>query len=239
MSPRTLFPKISFVVLLLFTVILAYNVNGESVHLEFDVLASGDISGYTEETYLIARNEEELEEIWKNHSAPLLCPEQWIELWENRTGVVSSTAEPPEINFSQAMVVCVFMGERRTAGYNITIEDILVEDTVIHVEIVKNKPAEGWAVAQVLTYPHVFASMERSEMDVVFEVTEEDGSEVDHILPDMPKGIFILAVFTTLSVMVIVYARKQSLPDTSQNIESPDTCALNCVNLHIKKGSKV
>jgi len=103
------------------------------------------------------------------------------------------------------------MGERRTTGYNITIENIWVKDSVIHVEILKSTPAEGWAVAQVLTHPHVFASMERSEMDVVFEATEDDGSQIDHILPDMPQGVSMLAVLATLSVMVIVSARKQSL----------------------------
>lgn len=165
--------------------------------LEFEVIASGDISGYTEETYLVIKNEAESVETWENHSARIVCPEHWIEFWENRTGSIPSTSEYSDINFSKKMVVCAFMGERRTAGYSITVGRIWVEDEQIHVEMINSSPSDKLVVAHVLTYPYIFVSVERKDVNVVFEVTEEDGSKVEYVLPEMPTPIFAFIALIT------------------------------------------
>jgi len=204
------FANAFFVLLLLCAARLTLHVQGDSQDLEFEVLASGDISGYTEETYIIARTEVEWEEILENHSAPILYPEEWIEFWENHSAPVPSTLHNLDIDFSKKMIICAFMGEHLTAGYSISVESIWVDDTM-HVDIVTWSPSEDLVVAQVITYPYVFASVERNDMNIVFEVTEEDGSKVEYVLSEMSAPIFVFVALMTFFLAVVASTSVKAL----------------------------
>lgn len=159
----------------------------ESQDLEFEIIDSGDLSGYWEETHIVVRNETEWANVWENHT--LFC-------------VSTCGAHPPRpnIDFSEKMVICAFMGRRSTAGYSVSVERIWVENEEIHVEIVHRDPANGLFVAQVITYPYVFVSLEKMEVDLVFHVKEERVHVEYTQIPEFPVTMFALSAFIALSL---------------------------------------
>lgn len=178
--------------------------------LPFEIIETGDISGYILETYFVARTEEQWAEILKNHSAPFVYPEQWVEFWENRSGPINRI-ECREVNFSENMMICAFMGERRTAGYSIVVDRVWVDEEKIHVEIMKSAPEDEDVVATVLTYPYVLASIERSKMDVVFEVIGEDGIREEVVISEFFSLTNIIAMFAIMAITAVVLTRSDIL----------------------------
>jgi len=154
----------------------------ENQDVEFGVIDRGDISRYVEETYFVIRTEAEWAKAWEKHTVPYVPKIPY-----------------PKINFFEKMVICAFMGERPTTGYSISVERIWVEEEKIYVEIAKSSPPKNAVVGEVLTYPYVFVSLERIDMEVIFHVTEENGTIVEYTLPEFPMMAFALAVFVVLS----------------------------------------
>ena len=167
----------------------------ENQDLEFEIFDIGDQSGYWEETYLVVRNETEWADVWEKHT--LLC--------------VSTGGEHPprpEISFSEKMVICTFRGRCSTAGYSVSVERIWAENEKIHVEIVHHDPANCSFVAQVITYPYVFVSLEKMEADLVFHV-KEDLVHVEYTkIPEFPVGTLVFSAFILYSLFVGVIVKK-------------------------------
>lgn len=159
--------------------------------VQFEVIDWGDQSGYMEETYLVVRTEAE-----------------WANVWEKHTALRIPRTQYPEIIFSKNMVICAFMGKRPTTGYNITVERIWTDGEKIYVEIAKNSPPKNAIVGQALTYPYIFASLERTDLEVVFKVAEEDGTVNEYVLPEFPTVAFALIAFMVLLATVVALARK-------------------------------
>jgi hypothetical protein len=159
--------------------------------VEFEVIGGGGLSGYVEETYLVVRTEAE-----------------WADVWEKHAAIYLSEIECPEINFSEEMVICAFMGKRPTTGYNISIEKMWLEEGKLHVEVAKHSPPKNAAVGEALTYPYVFVSLKKVDAEVVFHVTEETGTTVEYTLPELPTAVLTFALFLALSAAVAVLVRK-------------------------------
>ena len=62
-------------------------------------------SRVTEARYVIARDHEQFRQLWKEHNGSL--------------------EQLPEVDFQSEMVAGIFMGERSTGGYAVTIEEVL------------------------------------------------------------------------------------------------------------------
>jgi len=159
--------------------------------VQFRVIDWGHQSGYLEETYLIVRNEAE-----------------WAKVWEKHIALCIPKTQYPKIVFSKNMVICAFMGNRPTTGYSISVERIWTDGERIHVEIAKCSPPKDAIVGQVLTHPYVFTSIERTDLEVVFRVTEEDGTINEYTLPEFPMVTFALIVFMVLSAAMVALTRK-------------------------------
>jgi len=159
--------------------------------IQFKVIDWGDHSGYLEEAYLIVRTEAE-----------------WAEVWEKHTALCMPKTQCPKIVVSKNMVICAFMGQRPTTGYSISVERIWTDGERIHVEIAKYSPPKNAIVGEVLTYPYVFTSLERTDLEVAFRVTEEDGTVNEYILPEFPMVTFALVSFMVLSAAMVALTRK-------------------------------
>jgi hypothetical protein len=131
--------------------------NGEK-EIAFQILEKGDVSGCCEEEYIIVWNEDE-----------------WSGIWNRHTLIREPAEPPPEIDFSNFMVVCAFMGQRPTTGYSIDIERIWTDGEKVFVEVVKRRPPEGLVVCEMVTCPYVMALVERTEMHFVFHAVDENG----------------------------------------------------------------
>jgi hypothetical protein len=164
----------------------------EAQDIEFEVIDHGDRSGYIEEAYLALRTETEWAKVWENHTAPYM------------DAPLCTT-----LNFSERMVVCAFMGERPTSGYSISIERIWAEGQTIHVKVVKHNPSNDSLVCQVITQPYVFASFEKTELEVIFDVTEETGTNDSTPAPEFPTATLALAGFAIAAALTVILTRKQ------------------------------
>ncbi|MBM3710345.1 MAG: protease complex subunit PrcB family protein, partial [Actinobacteria bacterium] len=59
-----------------------------------------------------------------------------------------------DINFSEEMVVGVFLGEKQTGGYEVEVTDVLDQNDYIEFQIKINEPDPGEIVAQSITSPY-------------------------------------------------------------------------------------
>jgi hypothetical protein len=163
----------------------------EPQDIEFEVIDCGDISGYGEETYLVVKTETEWANVWEKHTRPYLAATAY-----------------PKMNFSKNMVVCAFMGERPTTGYSVSLQRIWTEEERMVVKIDKRNPPENFMVSEVITYPYVIASLQRTDLEIVFNITEEDGTINEYILPEFTIMAFILTAFIVISTAIVVLTRK-------------------------------
>lgn len=165
--------------------------HAENEEILFTIIDSGDQSGYCEEDYFVVRTEDEWVEVWRKHSAPQMVSTR------------------PEISFQNYMVICVFMGEQPTTGYGISIESIYESDEKIYVEVCKWFPKEGVLVGQVLTYPYFLASLEKSDSEIIFNVSVDDGVISEPIIPEFSVAILI-ASLAILYIAIITSIKKHS-----------------------------
>ena len=167
-------------------------VSGEE-DIGFRVVDQGDLSGLSEETFFVVENENEWENIWEKHA------------------ILSVPPKPcPEIMFSEEVVICALMGRCSTAGYSISVEKVWEEEEGIHVRIVKHNPPGDMIVAQILTYPFVFASVERTDRPIIFHI-KDDSSDDEIIMPEFPTVGAILLLLAALSAILLLLKNKRIL----------------------------
>jgi hypothetical protein len=110
-------------------------------------LAQGSMSGIEEPRQAVVRTAAEWQALWKEHS-----PAEAV----------------PAIDFTQAMVVGVFLGSRPTAGFAVEITAVRPEGSRTVVEYVERRPARDDFNAQVLTSPFHVVRVMRAAGDVEF-----------------------------------------------------------------------
>ena len=117
--------------------------------ITFRVLSKGQTSGLTQQKYLVLNDVREL-----------------IQLWQIHTSV--NPAPIPRVNFTNDMVIAVFMGEQRTGGYAIFIENIIEREKVVDVIVSQVRPKPGSSRIMMITQPHMIVAMPRSKKPVAF-----------------------------------------------------------------------
>ncbi|MGE3724109.1 MAG: protease complex subunit PrcB family protein [Candidatus Sericytochromatia bacterium] len=100
-------------------------------------------SRVTEARYVIARDYEQFRQLWKEHNGSL--------------------EQMPEVDFQSEMVAGIFMGERSTGGYAVTIEEVLKEGEKFKFYYSESEPPEGSMTIQILTAPAHLIALPRSE----------------------------------------------------------------------------
>ena len=72
------------------------------------------------------------------------------------------------MDFSASPVVGLFLGSRRTAGFEVEITALKKEGDALVVEYVERTPRSGSFVAQIITSPFHLVSVARNEGEVQF-----------------------------------------------------------------------
>jgi hypothetical protein len=183
------------VTLLLFSVFSKMILAGtasENREITFEVVDQGDFSGFSEEAYIVVKNEAEWKSLWQKHTTLYLPPKPY-----------------PRILFSEEMVICAFMGRQPTNGYRIQLRNVWSKEGVVHVEILETSPSENLIVNPVSTSPFVFASIQRTDWKIVFDVKEETNTINDYITPEFPTIGLTLAMLIFLSAITIAVTQKK------------------------------
>lgn len=89
-------------------------------------------------------------------------------LWSDHAAGFAPQPAQPDVAFGDRMVIAVSVGDRPTAGYSVTIEDIRENDDFITVDVEIVTPGRGCNVAQVVTQPHHMVVLDDSHKTANF-----------------------------------------------------------------------
>ena len=113
-----------------------------------DKLAAGERSGIATARTVIVRDEA-----------------AWQALW-NEAAIRSPM---PKIDFTQRMIVGIFLGTRPTSGFSVQVVEVVSEQEVLVVKNSERRPSPRAMVMQVLTAPFAIVSVPAHAGSVRFE----------------------------------------------------------------------
>lgn len=116
--------------------------------MTFTTIQQGPLSGVDTERRVVVRTEAEWNALWREHQPDR--PE-------------------PRIDFSRSMVVALFMGSRRTAGYAVQVTRVERTDNGVTVFYRQTAPDPGAMTAQMITAPFQIIQLDRIPGEVRFE----------------------------------------------------------------------
>jgi hypothetical protein len=116
----------------------------------FATVAQGAMSNIEEPGQVVVRTAAEWQALWKQHGR----------------------AATPAVDFTQSMVVAVFLGTRPTAGFSVAITAVKTEGTRTVVEYLEREPSRDAFVGQVLTSPFHAVRLARTAGPVEFRRLE-------------------------------------------------------------------
>jgi hypothetical protein len=141
-----------------FTAPVTYSTIG-SGGVQTEPLADGAYADIKEGTRTVLRSEEAYADFWAR-------------LHANR----SSVPEPPTVDFDEQVVVAVVLGERRSGGYTVEIDDVSGTSSGdrLQVSYTETVPGENCVVTLALTSPWVLATV---DADGDFSFTKDTETE--------------------------------------------------------------
>jgi len=111
----------------------------------FQTVSKGYRSGAREPQQIVLRNQAEWSELWRKHSNELY-------------------STPPTVLFDQEIVVAVFLGEKNTGGYDITIVRAERNDDELVIHYQEKTPAPGSMLIQAFMQPFHIVRINKSDL---------------------------------------------------------------------------
>lgn len=121
---------------------------------QIEVLVEGSHGGYETSKYLIIRNDKALQEVYAKINM-IRSPEILV----------------PKIDWKNEMVIALFMGQKNSGGYKISVKNIKSIDQNKDEITVKETAPQGMATT-VITQPFYFCKVKRTDKDIVFKKVE-------------------------------------------------------------------
>jgi len=122
--------------------------------IEYQTIEKGYFSGVTSSEYDVIRNQED-----------------WTSLWNLHQSMGSPQYPPPQVNFSESVIIAVFMGEKATGGFGIEIKSIMPANEVLKIEVERTSPGPHCILVQVLTQPYHFVKLDITDRQFEFHTT--------------------------------------------------------------------
>jgi hypothetical protein len=120
---------------------------GQNSPAELVTVAQGAMSNIEEPRQAVVRTAAEWQALWKEHDA--------------------QRAAPP-LDFTQSIVVAVFLGTRPTSGFAVEIAAVRTEGNRVVVEYREQRPPRDALLAQVLTSPFHIVRLARTAGSIEF-----------------------------------------------------------------------
>lgn len=114
--------------------------------IDYQTIEKGYFSGQTSAGYYVINNQED-----------------WTSLWNVHQSIRTPQYPPPQINFSESIVIAVFMGEKATGGFTIEITSIAFMDQTLKIQVEQTFPGPHCYVAEVLTQPYHFVRLDATD----------------------------------------------------------------------------
>lgn len=122
--------------------------------ITFEILAQNSNGGKTDLEFVVINDKKALNEIYQ-----LIGEGRFPKL------------KTPSINFEQETVIALFLGEKTSGGYSISVKQILSLDDKINVTYKITAPKRGEMVTAVMTQPYCIIKMSKTLKEVVFKET--------------------------------------------------------------------
>jgi len=123
--------------------------------IPFQILLQNTYGGYTDSKFLVIEDNKSLTEVFN-----LLNKSRYPKL------------KIPVINFEKEMVIALFLGEKNSGGYAITVEQVLNKNNKVSVFYKVNSPKLGDMVTSVMTQPYSIIKMPKTKNVIVFKSLE-------------------------------------------------------------------
>jgi PrcB C-terminal len=120
--------------------------------IPFQILAQDTYGGYTDSKFMVIEDNKSLTEVFN-----LLNKSRLPEL------------EIPAINFKEELVIALFLGEKNSGGYAITVEQVLDKNNKVYIVYNVESPKTGDMVASVMTQPFSIIKIPKTAKEIVFE----------------------------------------------------------------------
>jgi hypothetical protein len=85
---------------------------------------------------------------------------------------------PPQVDFTENIVIFLSYGEKRTSGFSIEIQKIYIRGNALAVRTVLRSPPEDSFQSQVITHPYILLQVSREDYNRV-ELVGENGEILD------------------------------------------------------------
>jgi len=130
--------------------------------VSFDTYAQGVESGFLIDQYaldaptlFVIRTQDELEQFWTKHAA-IFFPQP----------------APPQIDFTQDMLVAVVDIIEPSGGYELSIETLESSDGLVTVQVLKAGPGPDTIVTDALTVPFHIITLAQTDMPFVLHIED-------------------------------------------------------------------
>src|SRR5262245_53835284 len=80
--------------------------------------------------------------------------DEWNSLWKRHSSVQATSSPAPQVDFATEMVAVIFLGEKRTGGYDVEIIKAERNDSSLCFYYRERSPSPGGVVIQVMTQPY-------------------------------------------------------------------------------------
>ncbi|GEM_PF-1077733 len=144
-----------YVIAITVLVLHTLGITNTGARLEFQTIAKGVWSGHGNHAYYVIQDSDD-----------------WISVWSQHQQIFIPQHPPPEIDFSKAAVIAVFMGECRTTGYSIEVKEIIDTGLTIIVKVEKVYPGKNCIVGLALTCPYHIIQTSKINKHVIFQTSE-------------------------------------------------------------------
>ncbi|MBE9490752.1 MAG: protease complex subunit PrcB family protein [Bacteroidetes bacterium] len=119
--------------------------------IAFETIAQDEFGGMTDSKFIVIKDEATFIEVYRL-------------IGKDRLPKV----EMPTIDFEKETVIALFLGEKTSGGYFITVKQIVVISDKVNVAYKVTSPKPGDMVTTVMTQPYCIIKMPKTSKEVVF-----------------------------------------------------------------------
>jgi len=121
------------------------------IPVPFSTIQKGQYSGVLEPSQIVIRTQNQWDNLWKRHSSRKVNP-----------------PPPPFVDFENDMVVGVFLGEKRTGGYEVKITSAKRSNSNLYLYYREKSPPRDVMVTQALTQPYHLVKVSKFDIPPIF-----------------------------------------------------------------------
>jgi hypothetical protein len=132
---------------------------GQGNTVQFETLAKGNYSGVDQQRFQTIRDQQ-----------------TWQRIWRQTFARKSPMPKLPKVDFSQYIVMALFLGQKRTGGYGLQVRriDSHPKSMVVHISLIS--PGKGCASTQALTQPYQIIELPATSKEILFQTTPRRNS---------------------------------------------------------------